>query len=154
MLFHKVVNLCCSNHVNKNWGKCVARVGPSRPKGCLCEKRRGHQWKKPCGCCNASFMIKHLKAANMKIMIKVVSMIHYVYSCESLTHTRPHANVNHSHSHTLDRTQPPHRLVNERMQNGIGVGSTDFKIVFSIISTMIALITTRFQTTRPHLTCG
>ena len=69
--FHNVINLDCSNHINKNLGKCVGRIGPCRPKGCVCEKRgRGHNWRKPCGCVNASVMIKHLKACNMKIMIK------------------------------------------------------------------------------------
>ena len=70
--FPNVNNLACSNHINKNLGKCVGRIGPTRPKGCVCEHRRsGHNWSKPCGCVNASSMIKHMKAANMKIMIKV-----------------------------------------------------------------------------------
>ena len=139
MLFENVMNLCCSNHINKNLGKCVGRVGPSRPKGCLCEKRRGHQWKKPCGCCNASFMIKHMKAANMKIMIKVHTHAHVVLPPPPL----PNAITLH----------PLNRPVNERRPNGTGVGLVVYKIAFFTTITMIALITTRFQATKLHLTC-
>ena len=69
--FTSTINLDCSNHINKNLGKCVCRIGPTRPKGCVCEhRRRGHNWRKPCGCVNSSVMVKYLKACNMKLMIK------------------------------------------------------------------------------------
>ena len=63
-------SLCCSNHINKNWGKTVERASASKPQGCVCHGKK-HKHKPPyCGCFQTQQLVRFLKAANMKIMMK------------------------------------------------------------------------------------
>ena len=68
-IFPVVTMLMCSGHSNKNLGKCVERITPKRPKGCVCADKRGHSWKNHCGCVNSSVMLNWIKSANMKLLI-------------------------------------------------------------------------------------
>ena len=114
--FNLVVNLACSNHINKNLGKCICRVAPGRPKGCVCHKKKRHCWSKHCGCINASVLVRFMKAANMKILRKAGERKdpdyyrRWLTALEQCIFEDTHTNCAHHDEHENFKTPPKCRV--------------------------------------------